>query len=92
MQQRVLAGQDERRSALAQRLAFLGREGWRVESQSDFQAVVTKTSRPNHVLHFVLTILTAGLWLPVWIVLALKKKKQGRMVLTVNEAGEVRGA
>lgn len=26
--------------------------------------------RVNHVLHLVLTLLTAGLWLPVWIILA----------------------
>lgn len=27
--------------------------------------------RTNHVLHGVLTLLTAGLWLPVWITLRL---------------------
>ena len=27
--------------------------------------------RVNHVLHLVLTILTAGLWLPIWIILAI---------------------
>lgn len=27
--------------------------------------------RVNHVLHLLLTLLTAGLWLPVWIILAL---------------------
>lgn len=27
--------------------------------------------RVNHALHLVLTILTAGLWLPVWIILAI---------------------
>lgn len=26
---------------------------------------------PNHALHLVLTILTCGLWLPVWIILAV---------------------
>jgi ferric-dicitrate binding protein FerR (iron transport regulator) len=24
--------------------------------------------RPNHALHLVLTVLTAGLWLPVWVI------------------------
>lgn len=23
--------------------------------------------RPNHVLHFILSLLTGGLWLPVWL-------------------------
>lgn len=27
----------------------------------------------NHVLHLLLTIFTAGLWLPVWIILAMAK-------------------
>lgn len=29
--------------------------------------------RVNHLLHLILTILTAGLWLPVWIIIALAK-------------------
>ena len=31
----------------------------------------TGRRRVNHVLHLVLTVLTAGLWLPVWIILAI---------------------
>ena len=27
--------------------------------------------RVNHALHLVLTLLTAGLWLPIWIILAI---------------------
>lgn len=27
---------------------------------------------PNHVLHFILTVATGGLWLPVWIIIALQ--------------------
>lgn len=27
----------------------------------------------NHVLHLILTLLTAGLWLPVWIIIAMAK-------------------
>lgn len=26
--------------------------------------------KTNHALHLILTILTAGLWLPVWIIIA----------------------
>ena len=29
--------------------------------------------RVNHLLHLVLTVLTGGLWLPVWLILALAK-------------------
>lgn len=27
----------------------------------------------NHVLHAILTVLTAGLWLPVWLIVAIAK-------------------
>mgnify|MGYP001080066274 CR=1 FL=1 len=33
--------------------------------------VVHNSRRVNHALHLVLTLLTAGLWLPVWIILAI---------------------
>lgn len=29
--------------------------------------------RVNHLLHLVLTIVTVGLWLPVWVILAFAK-------------------
>lgn len=27
---------------------------------------------PNHILHLLLTVFTAGLWIPIWIILAIK--------------------
>jgi len=82
---------DGRRAALARRLAGFTGAGWRVESQTDFQVVLVKGHRPNHVLHLILSIVTLGLWLIVWLIVALVSKER-RMVLTVDEAGEVRGA
>jgi len=37
------------------------------------QVVVINQARqgPNHVLHLLLTVFTAGLWLPVWIIIAI---------------------
>lgn len=29
--------------------------------------------RVNHILHLLLTIFTAGLWLPVWIIIAMAR-------------------
>jgi hypothetical protein len=37
-----------------------------------YQHVITERSRPNHVLHFVLTLLTCGWWSNVWIVLTAR--------------------
>lgn len=66
---------------LAGAVAWWVSTGWRIESQTPIQAVMVRGRRPNHVLHLLLTIVTMGLWLPVWLVLALTSKEQ-RAVLT----------
>ena len=35
--------------------------------------VQAQPKRVNHVLHLILTILTCGLWLPVWILVSMAK-------------------
>lgn len=37
--------------------------------------VATKTEKVNHILHLLLTLLTAGFWLLVWILLSMTKKE-----------------
>lgn len=32
---------------------------------------VVVTTGPNHALHLILTLLTCGLWLPVWLIVAI---------------------
>jgi hypothetical protein len=56
-------------------------KGWRVESQTEETAVMIKGESPEHMLHFVLTVLTFGFWAIVWIFLAIFKQED-RMVLT----------
>lgn len=64
------------------------REGWRVESRSDFQAVMVSGKSVNHLLHLVLALVTAGLWLFVWLVLVLTGGED-RELLQVNAFGEI---
>lgn len=78
----------ERKTSLARHVADASRSGWRVESQSDYQAVIVKGKRPNHILHLLLTIFTLGLWAIVWIVLAIASHER-RKVLSVDESGNV---
>ncbi|MFT9523845.1 DUF2510 domain-containing protein [Mycobacteroides abscessus subsp. abscessus] len=33
--------------------------------------VVQSQPRVNHLLHLILTLLTCGLWAPIWIILAI---------------------
>src|SRR5437763_597821 len=32
---------------------------------------IASSDGPNHVLHFVLTMISCGLWLPIWILVAI---------------------
>lgn len=77
---------DERRAVLANVIGAEIRRGWRVESQSDFQATFIRGHRPNHVLHLLLTIVTLGLWVIVWILVSISSKEV-RTVVTVDEYG-----
>ena len=47
-------------------------------------SAVAVTTGPNHLLHFVLTLLTCGLWLPVWICVAIFG---GRTSVATSSAG-----
>ena len=58
---------EKRKELLARAVANEIRQGWRVESQTDYQAVIVRGQRPNHILHLILTIITVGLWGRGWI-------------------------
>jgi hypothetical protein len=79
---------EQRKEALATAVANSVREGWNVQSQTDYQAVMVKGSKPNHVLHLILTLVTFGLWAIVWIALAFIQKPRHR-VIAVDEYGNV---
>jgi hypothetical protein len=79
---------EQRKEALATAVANSVRQGWGVQSQTDFQAVLVRGSQPNHVLHLILTLLTLGLWAIVWIALALLGGEKHR-VIPVDEYGNV---
>lgn len=79
---------DERKVALAQAVANAVARGARVESQSDYQAVVVYGKRVNHVLHAILSLLMLGLWLIVWVLLAVTGGEK-RNLIQVDEFGNV---
>lgn len=80
---------DERKAILDRRLSEAGgAQGWRIENRSDFQATVAHGKPIHHVLHLILTILTAGLWLIVWICLAIFGGVKRRL-LSVDDYGNI---
>jgi hypothetical protein len=44
-------------------IANVSAQGYRVESQQDYQAVIVRGKPINHPLHIIVSILTAGIWL-----------------------------
>ncbi len=79
---------DQRKQALANAVAREVGNGCRVESQTDFQAVVVKGKRPSHLLHLILSLVTLGIWIPVWILVAIFGGEK-RKVLMVDAWGIV---
>jgi hypothetical protein len=79
---------EERKELMARTLQGRIAAGGRVESQSDFQAVLTNGKKVNHVLHFLIGFITVGLWWLVWIALAITGGEKREMV-TVDDYGNV---
>jgi hypothetical protein len=78
-----------RRATLEQYVAEQTRRGWRVQSQTATQAQLLKGKHTSHVLHLLLTLITVGFWIPIWILVAVTGGEKTRFV-TVDETGAVR--
>lgn len=79
---------DERKALLAQQLQQASARGLRMESQTEFQAVLVEGKPVNHVLHAILTVATCLLWGIVWAILAGTGGEKRHMVV-VDEFGNV---
>lgn len=79
---------NDRKAALAEAVAREVAAGARVESQSDYQAVVVRGQRVNHTLHLILTLVTCSLWGIVWLILVLTGGEK-RVVLQVDPYGNL---
>jgi hypothetical protein len=78
----------ERKAILAQQLQTAAARGLRIESQSDFQAVLISGKPVNNTLHAILTIFTCLLWGIVWAIVAGTGGESREMVV-VDEFGNV---
>ncbi len=78
----------ERKHILNEQIILCQADGKRLESREGFQAVLMTQKKTNHVLHLVISFFTGGLWLPVWILVALTRKNK-REMLQVDENGAV---
>lgn len=78
---------DERKYTLSTAVNAEVARGWRVESHSDFSAVLVKGRRPNHLLHFVIGVVTISFWWwLVWLPLVIFGGEK-RRTLSVDPYG-----
>ena len=79
---------EERKELLANAIATQLAAGGRIESQSDFQAVIVSGHRPNHTLHGILTFFTCLLWGIAWAIISGTGGEK-RLLIRVDEWGNV---
>ena len=67
-----------------ERMAESG-NSWNVISKLDDSIILSRKKGVSHFRHFILSVLTGGLWVIVWIILAIVRKDERRTVhLTDN--------
>ena len=79
---------EERKALLAREVAASVGRGLRIESQSDTMAIVVSGKPVNHILHLIISVLTLGIWLIPWAIMAIAGGERRRMI-TVDEYGNV---
>jgi hypothetical protein len=62
-------------------------KGARVELQDDFTAVLVWGKRPNHILHLLLSLISFGIWIIIWIFISFGGEK--RNVYSIDNFGVI---
>jgi hypothetical protein len=62
--------------------------GGKVLARTPTSAVVDVGTPVNHVLHLLISVLLCGLWLPVWLIIAVTGGER-RITVMVDEHGEI---
>jgi hypothetical protein len=75
---------DERRAWLAQQVDEHLRNGWQIESRTENLASLRIGKPINHVLHLLLTLVTCGVWVLVWIYLAMFQGERRKTISTAD--------
>ena len=66
-------------------------QGARVLHRGPGYVVITTGKPVNHILHALLSLLTCGLWLVVWLAVLVFGQKERRFILRVDpETGQIR--
>ena len=79
---------EDRIRTLDAKIWDLGANGWTLVNKSGFYANLEKGKPANHILHLLLSIVTAGVWIPIWIIITLASKKK-TLQLYVEDDGSI---
>jgi hypothetical protein len=79
---------EQRKEALARQIQTVAAQGYRIETQSDFQAIAVRGKPVNHVVHGIASLVTLGLWLIPWLIIAVAGGEKREMI-SVDEWGNV---
>jgi hypothetical protein len=90
VQARVLT-MEERQMILSQGIATYVARGYTLESRDGTTAVVVQRQEVNHILHLLVSVFTCGLWVIVWLILAISSSAH-TVTMHVDEYGNVIGA
>jgi len=81
---------DGRKALLAQAIMQEVVRGGRVETQSDYSAIVRYEKPVNHILHLILTLVSCGFWAVVWLILwVIAVVDKQTVSLYIDEYGNV---
>jgi hypothetical protein len=80
---------EERKDLLARFVIQQASKGWKLIAQTDFQAVMSFKTRTAHLLHFLLSALTFGIWIFFWIFITLARNKGYQETYTVDTFGNI---
>lgn len=81
-------GNAARRATLDAAVVDRVSKGATLTHRQDFEAVLRYHARVNHVVHAILSLLTVGVWLLVWLPIAFYTRPY-LTILSVDEYGEV---
>lgn len=79
---------EERQNLLNAEIAKWVNKGWIVQIVNGNQAILYKPKRVGIFWNFVLSMVTAGLWLFVWLYKILNQKTY-QVIINVNEFGNI---
>ena len=82
----------ERQNRLSRSVSNRAMAGWNIVDRNDqecYAVLMLPGTKVNHVLHLILSVLTCGIWLPLWIFMMLRNKQEQRVRITVDAQGSL---